>query len=274
MSKENRSELIHEALNLLDEDLIEDVDRLRGGVVEPVSKSEKANEIEEAKKIGKVQWRRWTALAASICVLVVGSWAWQNFHEPDWDAEQEKGAKEDFMLNQEGMEEVQEVSPEKDGLHNDKNEEHDASKEDFMVETEEAPSKNEVPVESEKLLVSYEALKENYVRVSMLPHKIWESSSDMDAAMQQAVVIDAKYKADMDKLVGAMSAGTVVSTSKIESTDPDMTYHLFFEKESGELVHCQLLEGGYICESTDSDWCVVIDKEVYDNTFKILAMHW
>lgn len=267
MSKEKRSELIHDALDLLDEDLIEDVDRLRGGVAESVSESEKA-------KKRRFNWRRFTAFAASLCVLVIGSWAWQNFHEPNSKAEAESSKDKDFMSsNQEVAEEEAQASQEKDGLPSDKREEYDMEKEDVAA-TQEVPYPNDVPKESENLLISYEALKENYVRISMIPHKVWVSAGSMDAATQQAVVIDTKYKADIDKLVEAMSVGTIVSTAKIGRTDPDMTYHLFFEKANGEIVHCQLLEGGYVCEDADSDWCVAIDKAVYDNVFKILALHW
>ena len=64
MREENRSEIIHDALNLLDDALIEEVEELRGGVVEK----------EIPKKI--YSWKKWTALAASVCVFFVAGAVW------------------------------------------------------------------------------------------------------------------------------------------------------------------------------------------------------
>jgi len=64
MREEKRSELIHDALNFLDEEMIEDVDELRGSVVER----------EAPKK--RYSWRKWTALAASVCVLIIVGAVW------------------------------------------------------------------------------------------------------------------------------------------------------------------------------------------------------
>ncbi|MBQ2901543.1 MAG: hypothetical protein IJE49_06805 [Agathobacter sp.] len=71
MREENRSEIIHDALNLLDDALIEEVEELRGGVVEK----------EIPKKI--YSWKKWTALAASVCVFFVAGAVWNLGLEKD-----------------------------------------------------------------------------------------------------------------------------------------------------------------------------------------------
>ncbi len=63
MRVEERSELIHDALNFLDDEMIEEVANLRAGV-----------EIQQSRPR---PWRKWIALAASICLLVVIGGVWQ-----------------------------------------------------------------------------------------------------------------------------------------------------------------------------------------------------
>lgn len=63
MREENRSEIIHDALNLLDDEMIEEVEKLRGQV---------------AVKNTKFPWRKWSALAAGICLVLSTSWIWNS----------------------------------------------------------------------------------------------------------------------------------------------------------------------------------------------------
>lgn len=73
---ENRAEIIHDALNLLEDDLIEEVGKLRGGVVE---------EKICASAVKPKVWRKWVALAASVAVLIIGFWSWENYLAPQDD---------------------------------------------------------------------------------------------------------------------------------------------------------------------------------------------
>ena len=79
MREENRSEIIHEALNLLDDEMIEEVDRLRGGVVDVVPSAQKIDS--DTTQESSIQrefrpWRKWVALAASVCVLIIVGTLW------------------------------------------------------------------------------------------------------------------------------------------------------------------------------------------------------
>lgn len=90
MKQEKRSEIIHEALNMLDDEMIEEVDKLRG-IVKNKELNQRTNDEKlniSVKNIlppnftGKKNWYKWTALAASICVLITGSWIYEVYLRP------------------------------------------------------------------------------------------------------------------------------------------------------------------------------------------------
>ena len=69
MREEKRSERIHDAFNYLDEEMIEEVDALRGNQV-PVK------EKESQMRKNPWSWQKWTRLVAGICVLVLAGSVW------------------------------------------------------------------------------------------------------------------------------------------------------------------------------------------------------
>lgn len=79
MKQENKSEIIHDALNLLEDEMIEEVDQLRGGILVDkapamlVEENEMQNE--DAQKAFR-PWRKWAALAASVCILIIIGGVW------------------------------------------------------------------------------------------------------------------------------------------------------------------------------------------------------
>lgn len=96
MRKEERSEIIQDALEFLDDEMIEDVEKLRGCVskeeAECCSNMENDNilirKADKWKMERKTIWRRGIVLAASICVLFVGSWIYEIYLQPADSAEQ------------------------------------------------------------------------------------------------------------------------------------------------------------------------------------------
>lgn len=75
MREEKRSEIIHDALNMLDDEMIEEVEKLRGGIV-----AEKKSTTEIQKEIRP--WRKWVAIAASVCIVILaGNFLSGNFGE-------------------------------------------------------------------------------------------------------------------------------------------------------------------------------------------------
>lgn len=64
MKQEKRSEIIHDALNLLDDEMIEEVEKIRGGVVlDKVMASTTEEESKEEQELFVQQefrpWRKW-----------------------------------------------------------------------------------------------------------------------------------------------------------------------------------------------------------------------
>ena len=289
MRKESSSERIHEALNFLDEDMIEEVDQLRWNQMEGASDStdaEKQAETVSKSGIKGFSWRRVTALAASLCLLVIGSWAWENYVGPSTE---DKMNKEDMEYNDRNPAIMDSQQPDKEDdaaqegvLDSDLIDYGTDNNTDGVVEYEsevKSPEQdsNEIdenPTEMLTVLGDEYHLQNNYVNVSMLPHKVWTETVSEEEALQKAVTIDAEYKKDIDKLVEAMCTANCVLTEELPASDTDMIYHLFFERTDGEVVHCWLLENGYLYYHDKSDVCLSLDRATYGTTFKILAMHW
>lgn len=94
MKYEKRSELLHDALNFLDEDMINDVEKLRNG--------DTKSEITPIEK--KVSWRRWAALAASVCILISGSIIYRDYLIPKGNTQNTgSGAKEEEKAQSTGI---------------------------------------------------------------------------------------------------------------------------------------------------------------------------
>lgn len=272
MRKESRSELLQEALDFLDEDMIEEVDRLRRNQVEKASDSTAAKKQAETvskSKIKRFPWRRITALTASLCLLVIGSRAWKNYVGT---SAEDKMNKEDMEYNDgypaimDSQQAVKEngVADKVDGVAEEGVPDNVLSDYESGNKTEEAG-----PVLGDK----YD-LQNNYVNVSMIPHKVWEQAASEEEALQQAVAINAEYKEGIDRLVEAMCIANCVLTEELPASDTDMIYHLFFERTDGEVVHCWLLEDGFLYYHDISDVCLSLDKATYGEILNILAMHW
>lgn len=67
MKSENRSELLHDAIEFIDDDMLFEVDRLR---------------TDKPKVKRKILYTKWAALAASVCVLIGGSFIYKDYIQP------------------------------------------------------------------------------------------------------------------------------------------------------------------------------------------------
>ena len=78
MREEKRSEIIHDALNFLDDEMIDEVENLRGGFVTTEETMVEKSVTEMKKKAGRknISWKKWTALAAGIgfFIMIGGIW--------------------------------------------------------------------------------------------------------------------------------------------------------------------------------------------------------
>lgn len=317
MMEKNRSEIIQDALDLLNEDLIEEADKLRQkteGVSLGLTQDVPENVTEKQPRKFTGRWRRWTALAASICLLVIGSWAWNNLgigreNGADYDGingVEDHESRPENMGTSDGKDTLEDIvngiwggasagdaNPEdvvmNDGLHdyeeNDRNdaiEEKDSNYEAVIEEWNEKETELDTSnggIDVEEIIVQATMgdiyhLCDNYIRVSIVPNKIWESSSSEEEAIQQAVPIKDRYMEYVDALIEDMCESPCALTEELPPLDPEMTYHLFFERKDGEIIHCWFLEGGYVYYQQADDICVILDEETYDTMVKILAMHW
>lgn len=92
MREENRSETIHEALNLLEDDFILEADEIRG----------KAESTTQTPSFILKNWRRWTTLAASICVVALVGVVWNEIIIPNegYDTVEEAAMENDTVSQQ------------------------------------------------------------------------------------------------------------------------------------------------------------------------------
>ena len=109
MREENRSEIIQDALNFLDDALIEEVEELRGGVVEK----------ERPKK--SYSWKKWTALAASVCVLIIAGTLWNGLNKGFTNVESDRANnnKQEGFWDGVDAEDMEEDEAEKDLVDGD-----------------------------------------------------------------------------------------------------------------------------------------------------------
>ena len=82
MREEHKSEFIHDALNVLDDEMIEDVAKMRESnskdKFEHRSIDENIVVSDDMKNNKKKTWHKWTAMAASVCVLFLCGWMVSN----------------------------------------------------------------------------------------------------------------------------------------------------------------------------------------------------
>ena len=75
-----KPEQIHDALNLLDEDLIEAVEQLRDKA-DLECESEDARQKIFGENERRISWMKYMSLAACLCVVILGAFAWQQIRQ-------------------------------------------------------------------------------------------------------------------------------------------------------------------------------------------------
>ena len=79
MKELERSERIHDALDFLDDDMIEEVDRKRCNIYA----NERCSERKNSNFVQIKRWKNWAALAACIGIIVIISGAWNSISNGD-----------------------------------------------------------------------------------------------------------------------------------------------------------------------------------------------
>jgi len=263
MKEEKYSEIIHDALNFLDDEMIEEVDRLRGGVsVESVStqasmqeeikdfSQKKAKDAVDGVYKKTAPWRKWAALAASICLLVVVGNAWEI--QPDGGGntgnsneindEQIEGNPED-QAGMLGMAPDSVTDGENYGVLD-----QDGSQEEL----------GEPQISEMKPSNSFLKLQ-NYKEV------YFSDAKDAIPSDDGMVMLSEEVYEVLDKFIDSTQRGTVCPVDSIAWTEAmeKAEGHLFFELKDGTNVHLVLLGQGMVASyDTKTAW-VQMDKRVY-----------
>ncbi|MGN1157596.1 MAG: hypothetical protein ACI4TK_15575 [Agathobacter sp.] len=254
-----RNEIIHDALNHLDDDMIEEVDKLRNS----------------KKQIRKFPWSRVTAIAASVCLLFIGGYAWENYLKPIEDEmlgetnghRPGTSSSRDENLN-EGICETEGTQDKNDPV-------------DSVMESEAKPDVSETvdPGEPDHYAPLGDAylLKDNYTKITILPHKVWSEEAALEDELSKSVEIESRDYEAFDRFIEALCDTPRMRSEYVLSVtnpDTDMIYHIFFHKADGTIVHVWMYDDRYVCYDADRDFCMQIDRTVYANVFKLLAIYW
>ena len=267
-----RNEFIHDALNHLDDDMIEEVDKLRN------------------LKKKKFPWHRVTAIAASVCLLFIGGYAWENYLKPIGDGKfddmsdqrPESAPSNDQDLNEgvsgADVEHETDRPPEPDVDNSTAN---SSAPTDSVCESEAKPGAPETTEPSEfdyyTALGDAYLLKDNYTKITMLPHKAWSEDASLEEVLSKSVEIESRDYEAFDRFIEALCDTPRIESryvSAVTNPDADMVYHIFFHKADGTVVHVWMCDDLYVCYDADRDYCMQIDRTVYVNVFKRLATYW
>ena len=255
MREENRSEIIHDAINFLDDEMIEEVNGLRGGVsVENVSTQTQVQD-ENDKMIdftskNRYPWRKWVALAASICLIVIVGNAWEisNGGKPN--------TNDDLILDenvQDGMEgEPSDLVGNADGgLGQDDN----FGSSDFdenLSDVNNPTLSDNTPIRDIMNLLNYSAV-------------IYLDKPATDFAEMAKENLPEDVCEIVDKFLDSAQRGNVVLVDSVSWGEAveNADGHLYFELENGKNAHLVLIGDGKICNyDTKTAW-IEMDKRIY-----------
>lgn len=259
MREENRSEIIHDALNFLDDEMIEEVDRLRGGIVDvaPSTPIDNVNTTQESSIQREFRpWRKWAALAASVCVLIIVGTLWNgsmlkgtNDHADDMNLNQEENKQEgiDLELNS-GYPEAEDY---KYGVQDGEGDQIDQQK-DYETNL---GKPHEAESESDEELVKLQ----NYTAVYFSEVKNQNPSDDgMVQLSEEECEILVKFLDSMQR--GTTCVVDAVSQSEMMNKADGQ---LVFELEDGTRFHLILIADGLVCSDETPNVWIQMDKRIY-----------
>lgn len=254
MREENRSEIIHDALNFLDDEMIEEVDRLRGGVSVENASTQTQVQDENDKLISfasenRHPWRKWVALAAGICLVIVGNvWEASNGGNPNTNSNQIhdenvqdgiEGEPSDLVGNADGS------------LGQD----DDFGLSDFdenLSDVNNPTLSDNTPIKEIMNMLSYSAV-------------IYLDKPAADFAEMEKANLPEDVCEIVDKFLDSAQHGKVVLVDAVswEEAVEKADGHLYFELENGKNAHLVLIGDGKICNyDTKTAW-IEMDKRIY-----------
>lgn len=238
MREEKRSEIIHDALSFLDDEMIEEVDELRGSG-NPVKKTS-VKEQKETTVHKRFPWKRWAVLAASICLVIGISSIWSGLNpESNYDTE---SAGENYFNNSD----IGESLP---GEENDNV--------DTQPETDEKDAVNDLGTNDGKEVLGSEIELTETVEVYFGEKLV---SGD-------ALELVWKF---IDSYNGGHICHVDISPADWAEKEANADGHIYLKYQSGATAHLILLGDGTVCDEQDPSVWVQMDTRIYNSVLAIL----
>lgn len=237
MRAEKRSEIIHDALNFLDDEMIEEVDALRGQL--PV-------DVKDVVSMGTKQpWRKWAVLVASITIFILVGKVWSGMDS----------SAEDMNMGLQNQESIQE----------DENQENIYPDSNLDVEhTDDLADSDEKFQEDSKDYIQNQFMEQklqNYVEVYYGDKLLTGELHDM-----MAKFIESYQNGTVSIVDVSDSEWNKLWAEKLENADG----HLYFKLSDGSTTHLVLLGDGTVCDYESQTAWVQMDKRIYNLIVELL----
>ena len=288
LNREKRAEIIQDALEYLDDDMIENVDKLRMGTNVPVRNNGRIKRLFANSS-------HYLTVAASVCLLLIGAFAWRNvigssnLQDAPMGTESVGGNHHEPEMDGDFFEDGTEAKPEEPAKPG---EESDADINGTELETEVIGTQEKNPEEAPNLpeavepgeLGQYSAMGDayqlvnNYVKVAILPNKEWTSEESIKDNYAKSIEIGEWYYGSMDKFIEALCdtprhrTDMVMDTGKpVEDFD---VYHIFFQRTDGEIVQvCIFADYGFVYFYGDSEYGMKIKGGLLSEVLTVIWTH-
>lgn len=245
MREEKRSEIIHDALNFLDDEMIEEVGELRGGVVNTRALlDEEIRENKENTTRRNISWHKWTALAAGITIFILVGKVWSGMDSIAEDMNM-------GLQNQENTYPDSNLDIEHTDDFADSDEKLQEESKDYIEESDKAESQNQF----------MEQKLQNYVEVYYGDKLLTGELHDM-----MAKFIESYQNGTVSIVDVSDSKWNKLWAEKAQNADG----HLYFKLSDGSTTHLVLLGDGTVCDYKNQTAWVQMDKRIYNLIVKLL----
>lgn len=247
MREEKKSEVIQDALNYLDDDMIEEVDALRGGFVttEETMAEETVTEMKKKAVRKGTAWRKWAALVASITIFILVGKVWSGMDS----------IAEDMNMGLQNQESVQE-DVNQENIYPDSN--LDIEHTDDLVDSDE----------------KFQEDSKDYIQNQFMEQKL----QNYVEVYYGDKLLTGELHGMMAKFIESYQNGTVsivdVSDSEWKKLWAEKTEnadgHLYFKLSDGSTTHLVLLGDGTVYDYKNQTAWVQMDKRIYNLIVELL----
>ena len=238
MREEKKSEIIHDALNFLDDEMIEEVDALRGGFVttEETMAEETVTEMKKKAVRKGTAWRKWAALVASITIFILVGKVWSGMNS----------SAEDMNM---GLQNQESIYPDSN---------LDVEHTDDLADSDEKFQEDSKDYIQNQFM---EQKLQNYVEVYYGDKLLTGEQHDM-----MAKFIESYQNGTVSIVDVSDSEWNKLWAEKVENADG----HLYFKLSDGSTTHLVLLGDGTVCDYESQTAWVQMDKRIYNLIVELL----